>query len=153
MYRSAQCRHYRHTAIVLQDFRNVGTLLGLRVCHDETVHPLSRAYAGTWKACAAVTALTLSLERHLPGGDRGGTDDFERVRSGARPGYTLARLGAAYTRSLGLDWQLRLAAAGQYSRDALLPREQFGAGRVGSVRGFLTREISGDKGYSASAEL
>src|SRR5258708_10408689 len=134
-------------------FRNGVTFQGFPVGNDVTVHPLSLAYAGTWKAGASVTALTLSLARNLPGGDRGGTDDFERVRSGARPGYTLARLGAAYTRSLGLDWQLRLAAAGQYSRDALVPGEQFGAGGVGSVRGFLTREISGDKGYSASAEL
>jgi hemolysin activation/secretion protein len=51
------------------------------------------------------------------------------------------------------DVQLRLAANGQWTRDMLVPGEQFGIGGADSVRGFLEREISDDKGYRVTAEV
>jgi hemolysin activation/secretion protein len=131
------------------DVSSEGTPLG----SDITVHPLSLGYAGTWKAGDSTAAFTLTLSRNLPGGDHGSAEDFERVRAGADPGYFLARYAIAYTRALPQDWQLRFAGAGQYTSDALVPGEQFGAGGMGSVRGFETRQVAGDKGFSASFEL
>jgi hemolysin activation/secretion protein len=125
---------------------------GFELGSDVTVHPVSVAYAGTWKVGAASSAFTLSVAHNLAGGANGGADDFARARSDARAAYTLARLGLAHTRELAGDWQLRAAAAGQYTRDALIPGEQFGVGGMGSVRGFASREVAGDSGVSGSAE-
>ncbi len=135
--------------IYKNDVTSEGTPLG----SDISVHPLSLGYTGTWKAGPSTTAFTLTLARNLPGGKNGGDEDFEHARAGATPDYFLARYGFAYTRSLPLDWQFRFAGAGQYSSDALVPGEQFGAGGMGSVRGFETRQVTGDKGISARVEL
>ena len=126
---------------------------GIPLGSDVTVRPLSLGYVGTWKAGASTTAFTLTLSRNLPGGEHGSSEDFEHARAGANPDYLLARYGFAYTRVLPLDWQFRFAGAGQYSSDALVPGEQFGAGGMGSVRGFETRQVTGDKGISGSVEM
>jgi hemolysin activation/secretion protein len=49
-------------------------------------------------------------------------------------------------------WALRGLLTGQYTRDALIPAEQFGAGGMGSVRGYEPREIANDRGISGSLE-
>jgi hemolysin activation/secretion protein len=48
---------------------------------------------------------------------------------------------------------VRAVLMAQYTRDALVPGEQFGAGGMLSVRGFESREIAGDKGVSGNLEL
>jgi hemolysin activation/secretion protein len=89
----------------------------------------------------------------IAGGTRGASADFERVRSAAKASYSMLRLAVAGTRVLGQDWQLRLLANGQFSADALVPGEQFGAGGGSSVRGFEERALSTDSGVLANAEL
>jgi len=42
---------------------------------------------------------------------------------------------------------------GQYTRDALVVGEQFGLGGPESLRGYLVREVSNDKGASAQFEV
>lgn len=126
---------------------------GVELGNDVTVHPLSLSYGGAWKATTATTAFNLTAVRNVPGGEHGTQGDFDRARAGSTAGYTLARMVLEHDRTLPVDWQIRLVATGQYTRDALIPGEQFGAGGVGSVRGFLTREIAGDAGVSGNAEL
>jgi hemolysin activation/secretion protein len=134
-------------------YRNGLTFQGFELGNDVTVHPVSLAYGGTWKTDASTTAFIVTGIRNVPGGDRGSQDDFDRVRFNAPANYTLVRYGVAHMHSLPADWQVRIAAAGQYTRDALVPGEQFGAGGMTSVRGFLSREVAGDKGISGSAEI
>jgi hemolysin activation/secretion protein len=134
-------------------YRNVADYQGFDLGNDVTVRPLSLAYWGTWRAGAATTVYTLSAVRNIPGGKHGGDEDFALARNGASADYSLARYGIAHTRELPRDWQLKLAAVGQYTRDALVPGEQFGMGGMGSVRGFLSREFVGDKGYSGTVEV
>eukprot|EP01034_Spumella_vulgaris_P032251 gene32250-39823_t len=81
------------------------------------------------------------------------TADFTRARIGAKDDYNVLRLSGSYSRSLPRDWQVRAVVNGQYTPDALIPGEQFGAGGASSVRGFSEREISNDKGVSGNLEL
>ena len=81
-----------------------------------------------------------SGEKNLPGGNDGGTAQFNNFRPGAVPGYTIWRYGANYNRAFDNDWQTHLAFNGQATRDRLISGEQFGAGGADSVRGFLERE-------------
>jgi hemolysin activation/secretion protein len=73
--------------------------------------------------------------------------------AGADPRYTIVRHAASAAQALPRDWQLGVAVEGQYTPQALVPAEQFGIGGHDSVRGFLEREVSGDRGMRASVEI
>lgn len=128
-------------------------LFGQQLGNDVTVHPLSVSYLGSWSQAAGEANLSLTVLHNLAGGDKGGQADFSAARSGARADYNIVRAAASVSRALGGDWQVRAIANGQYSADALIPGEQFGAGGAASVRGFAEREIANDSGASANLEL
>lgn len=134
-------------------FRNNVQLLGVQLGNDVTVHPLSVTYSGTWTPASFTTNYYVSAVHNLPGGEQGGNGDFARARSGARAAYNLFRFGASLAYALPRDWQTRFNLSGQWTRDALIPGEQFGAGGAASVRGFNEREVADDKGYGINAEL
>lgn len=76
------------------------------------------------------------------------------VRPGAgRPTYTVWRWGVNFATALPYDTQLRASLNRQWSRDALIPGEQFGVGGWDSVRGMIEREVSSDTGYRGTFEL
>ena len=120
--------------------------------NDVTVHPLSIGYTATLPMTAGEAGAQVTLLRNVSGGSKGGQADFTLARAGAKADYTLLRVGASVTRALASDWQLRAIANGQYSGDALIPGEQFGAGGATSVRGFSEREISNDSGAALNLE-
>ncbi|WEF33417.1 ShlB/FhaC/HecB family hemolysin secretion/activation protein [Pseudoduganella chitinolytica] len=134
-------------------YKNSIVVLGQELGNDVTVHPASLAWVGTVTRPGSELGASLALVRNVPGGRRGGQDDFERARAGARDDYTLLRLGASWSRVLPGDWQARAIVNAQYTRDALVPGEQFGAGGAGSVRGFAEREIANDRGAGANLEV
>jgi hemolysin activation/secretion protein len=134
-------------------YQNNVMLQGIQLGNDVTVHPLSIAYGGTWTLPRASIDFNVAASHNIAGGDRGGSADFNRVRNGAASGYNILRFNAGYNRALAKDWQLRVNLSGQYTRDQLVPGEQFGAGGATSVRGFDEREIANDRGELASAEL
>ena len=133
-------------------FKNSVVLLGQELGNDVTVHPLSIGYTANLPLMAADFGGQVTLLRNVPGGARGGQDDFTLARAGAKAGYTVLRLGAGLTRALASDWQLRAIANAQITRDALIPGEQFGAGGATSVRGFVEREIANDSGVAVNLE-
>lgn len=126
---------------------------------DVTVHPVSFTYNGTLTKPTYVFDYAATLVRNLPGGSKGGAADFNAVRpspaggAGARADYTIVRLNGSYSSVLSGDWQYRLAGNAQYTPDALVSGESFGLVGANSVRGFIEREVSSDKGYVLNAEL
>lgn len=134
-------------------YRNNMQVQGLELGNDITVHPLSLGYLGTWSGSMRTFDFGLSLLHNIAGGANGGRQDFERQRSGADASYNMLRLAATLTQALPKDMQLRAILNGQYSSDALVPGEQFGAGGAGSVRGFDAREVANDKGIAGNLEL
>ncbi|MBP1204138.1 hemolysin activation/secretion protein [Duganella sp. 1411] len=129
----------------------VGQQLG-NLGNDVTVHPISIGYTGSLPLTAGEVGGQITLLRNISGGSKGGQSDFTLARTGAKADYTVLRLGGSVTRALAGDWQLRAIANGQYTRDALIPGEQFGAGGATSVRGFVEREISNDSGVAVNLE-
>jgi hemolysin activation/secretion protein len=134
-------------------FKNNVLFAGQNFGNDVTVRPLSLAYTLGMPLDAGTANLSLTLLRNLPGGSRGGADDFTRARTGAKDNYTILRFAAAYARAIGADWQARLLLNGQLTGDALVPGEQFGAGGGATVRGLDERTLSADAGAVANAEL
>lgn len=134
-------------------FINSVELKGLQLGKDVTVHPLSIAYSGNKPLKNGDLNLSFTLVKNIPGGKDGRTADFNAVRLGASPNFTLLRYSGAYSHNFARDWQFRFILNGQYTSDSLIPGEQFGAGGSGSVRGFNEREIANDYGAQVSAEL
>ena len=126
---------------------------------DVTVHPVSLTYNGTLIKPAYIFDYAATLVRNLPGGSRGSTADFNNVRpspiggAGARADYTILRLNGSLSGVLPENWQYRFAANAQYTADALVSGESFGLVGANTVRGFLEREVSSDKGYVFNAEI
>jgi len=133
-------------------FKNNVELLGQQLGNDVTVHPLSVTYIGTLPVTGGELSGSASLSRNIEGGSNGDQADFTRARTGAKAGYTVLRVGGSYTRAFQSDWQMRAIVNGQYTPDALIPGEQFGAGGASSVRGFIEREISNDSGLGVNLE-
>lgn len=120
--------------------------------NDITVHPLSVGYQGTWVRVGGDANVGLALVHNIPGGSRGQQGDFDLARAHAKDDYTALRVAASVTQELPAAWQLRGALNGQYSKDALIPGEQFGAGGAASVRGFREREVEDDSGVTGNLE-
>lgn len=138
--------------IDVKAFKNSVQLAGTELGNNVTVHPLSVSYQATMPIKLGEMGGQLTLLHNVPGGSNGGQDAFTLVRTGAKANYTILRVGGSVTRALDNDWQLRAIVNGQYSNDALIPGEQFGAGGATSVRGFTEREISNDSGLSVNLE-
>jgi hemolysin activation/secretion protein len=134
-------------------FKNSVQLSGTELGNDVTVHPVSIAYQASLPIKQGEIGGQVTLLRNIPGGSNGGQSEFTAARSGAKDSYTILRFGGSITRALAGDWQVRAIGNGQYSSDALIPGEQFGAGGATSVRGFIEREISNDSGLGVNLEL
>ncbi len=134
-------------------FQNNLGYQGVQIGNDVSVRPLSLMYAGDLAQNTGTTNYYLMGVRNLPGGDRGGDADFARVRVGASNTYGLWRFGISHTQTLPADWQLRLLFNGQWTNDALVPGEQFGAGGAASVRGYSERAIADDQGGVGNVEI
>ncbi len=152
---TATLRHRLLAGFEQRAFDNrVGTIDGSPdLLADVTVHPASAGYSATWSGEPLAVELGTTLVRNVVGGSHGRSEDFEAARTGARAGYSLLRWSLGVAGTLAGDWQLRLSGEGQATRHALVAGEQFGIGGQDSVRGFLEREISNDKGWRAGIEL
>ena len=134
-------------------FKNEVLFQGQALVPDITVHPVSLTYNSVLRMTAAEFSLYAGVAANIPGGNDGQQDDFERSRPGANANYTIVRYGLNYTRQFKNEWQLRFGFNGQYTGDSLVSGEQYGIGGPDSVRGYMVREVSNDRGYSSQLEL
>lgn len=79
--------------------------------------------------------------------------EFADKRFKAQPNFLLLRWGAEHTHALGKSYSLTLRAEGQLADQPLISNEQFFAGGIASVRGYLEAEVIGDAGVRLSSEL
>lgn len=134
-------------------YQNNVTLGGIGFVPDITVHPISIGYAGLKRMTASEWSFNASLARNIPGGNDGRAADFQATRFGANENYTILRYGTSFSHAFRNEWQGRIAYVGQYTRNALIPGEQFGIGGPDTVRGYLPREAANDRGYATQLEI
>lgn len=137
-----------------RDFNNSAFFggTGPSLIPDITVHPASLGYNARYRNEQQDLSGFLSVLQNIPGGSGGSAADFNASRAGASESYRALRFGASWLRLLPASYQLRLSASGQWTNDMLIAGEQWGVGGIDSVRGFLEREVSNDRGYRVSAE-
>ena len=128
---------------------------------DVTVYPFSITYSASRRfENAEISFYGSGAHNIYPHGPDAYREKFysEEPPYGVRPGvgrptYTVWRYGLNAVRALANDVQLRANVSGQWSRDALVPGEQFGLGGWESLRGMRERESANDKGYRATLEV
>jgi hemolysin activation/secretion protein len=100
-------------------------------------------------------AHNLALGTHYTNVD-GTIDRYSYLTSGnrsTRDDFNILRLGGSYLKAFQSDWQVRVAASGQYTGDPLVAAEQLGLAGSTAVRGFNERAVSTDSGYFANTEI
>lgn len=145
--------HKVYLGLDYRAFQNNVTLGGIGFVPDITVHPISLGYSGLVRMTASELNFNVSVSNNIPGGNDGTQDDFTRTRFGATDNYLIYRGGVSFSHAFRNEWQSRVAVHAQYTRDSLIPGEQFGIGGPETVRGYLSREAANDKGYAAQLEL
>ena len=118
-----------------------------------SVLPLSATYAGTLTLPSGRAGFYGTAATNLGGFSKGGRSDLQQARANVDVHYWVGRAGFDAAQALEGDWQVRGRVDAQYTGEALVPAEQFGIGGQASVRGFLEREVSSDKGHSGTLEL
>lgn len=115
-------------------------------------YPISGAYNATWMDKGAVTGLTGAVNLHLRGmGSSQG--QFDDSRYEAQGNYIYFRGDASHTHDLPGDFQLYVRVQGQISDQPLINSEQFGAGGLETVRGYLESAVLADNAFVGSLEL
>lgn len=114
--------------------------------------PLAAAYTLQRQDTHGDQKLSVSLTAGLRGVGSN-TFDFQYVRAFARPNFIHLNLDASATQNLWRGTQLAERFSGQVGDVALVSSEQFAAGGLTSVRGYLQAEAIGDQGFSGGIEL
>lgn len=156
---------YFHTLTLGMDYKNFGETLVLQGADSYNTPisyvPFSIGYEASMQGEERLTQLGATLNFSL----RGLADttveclpgvflnEFACKRSGARANYAALRLEAKHTQALPGGWSLYARAGGQLASGPLISNEQYTAGGVDSVRGYLESNSSGDDGYAAGVEL
>jgi len=117
-----------------------------------TYWPMSAGYGATWKGKDIETELNSTVTLHLRGLGSGSAA-FDTSRFGADGSFIYFRGDLAQTRELPAGFQLYGKAQGQVADEPLLSAEQFSAGGLGTVRGYLEAATVGDNALLGSIEL
>ena len=133
----------------------------IAACVPYTTRPLSLTYSGQKLSPGQMLDYNIGLAHNFPMGTHytnvdGLTDRYSYLTSGNRKGrddFSIVRLGGSYLTAFQNDWQVRVAASGQYAGNPLVAAEQFGLAGSTSVRGFNERATSSDSGYYVNAEV
>jgi hemolysin activation/secretion protein len=141
------------------DFKHVDSRVtspdgGPSLVPDIWLLPVSIALSAQRKDERSAWQGQVNLARNVPGSGRSAASVFAEpgLRAGANPHYTIVRANLAVTWDFGAKGALTAQWNGQYSRDSLVPAEQFGIGGVGSVRGLNGRGATGDVGQRVGLE-
>ena len=117
-----------------------------------TYSPLSASYEATWLGATATTDFNGSVNLHL----RGMGDDpagFNARRTGADGSFLYFRGDLSHTRNLPAGFEIFGKVQGQIADQPLVDGEQFSAGGLDTVRGYLESEQVGDNAICGTLEL
>ncbi len=117
-----------------------------------TYYPVSANYSATYAPKGSVTEFNAGVTFHLSG--LGSTSAaFDNSRYGAGASFVYFRGDLSHTRDLPAGLQVFGKIQGQLADQPLLSSEQFSAGGLDTVRGYLEGEVPGDDAFFTSLEF
>jgi hemolysin activation/secretion protein len=117
-----------------------------------TYYPLTAAYTGQRVTDASTSSFTLTGNFGLRGVGSSNTA-FDDQRYNARDNFADLHLDFNYVHNLVDGFALATRASAQATDEPLVSSEQFAAGGMSSVRGYLSAEDTADNGAIASVEV
>ena len=135
-----------------KDFAQSLTLQGQGNRVPLTYYPVTIAYAATVTADRSRTDLAVATVMGTPEFSAS-TAELENNRRDATGSFVYFKTSVSHTHELPLGMQLWARVQGQASADALVPNEQFAAGGIDTVRGYLEAEVLGDDAADFQLEL
>ncbi len=126
--------------------------------------PASVGYTGTYPDPLGVTTFSTTLTGYVAGtipggrkkdfqGDPNDPDNFPGNRAGSTGTFGVVKTGLTRTQPLPKDFLLSARIDGQWSTEPLIPAEQFFAGGMDTVRGYIQNEAIGDNALFWRTEL
>ncbi len=144
--------HTLSTGIDYKNFHETVALGGSSNDSPITYYPLTTTWSGTWQGESALTQANAGVTFHLRGlGSQ--PADFDNKRYKAQGDFLYFRGDLSRTQDLPENLQLFGKLQGQLSNAPLISNEQFSAGGLDTVRGYLEGEVLGDTGGLGSLEL
>jgi len=125
---------------------------GVDLSTPVTYYPLTAAYSAQWIGKDYQTTFDPSINMNMSGLGSN-QDDFTVNRFGASPNYIYFRGDLSHQRDLPGGLQAYVKAQGQVADEPLVTNEQFSAGGLTTVRGYLESEVPGDNALLGSMEL
>ena len=147
--------HFTHDIVAgadYKDFDQVLTLSGQGNRVPLTYYPVTIGYDASWTPGKSRTDLALAAVLGTPGLGSSAAA-FEENRAYASPSFAYLRGSLAQTLDLPRGAQIWARLQGQATTDSLVPNEQFAAGGVDTVRGYLEAEVLGDNAADIQFEL
>jgi hemolysin activation/secretion protein len=117
-----------------------------------TYYPLSANYSATYAPTGSVTELNAGVTFHFRGLGSA-SSDFDNSRFGAGGSFIYFRGDLSHTHDLPAGLQVFGKIQGQIADQPLLSSEQFSAGGLDTVRGYLEGEQPGDNAFTTSVEF
>jgi hemolysin activation/secretion protein len=146
---------YVHSLSLGVDYKHYeqNVLLGLdTTASPVSYYPFSIAYSGAWLGKGYVTDVNAGLYFHFRGMGSSETS-FDISRFKASGNFIYYRGDISHEHDLPGDFQIFAKAQAQIASGPLLSAEQFSAGGLSSVRGYLEGEVPGDDAIVGSIEL
>jgi hemolysin activation/secretion protein len=126
--------------------------------------PASVGYSGTYPDPLGVTSFNATFTGYVAGlipgggkkdfqGDPNNVDEFPGNRSGSTGTFGVVKTGLSRAQPLPGNFLLSARVDGQWSTEPLIPAEQYFAGGMDTVRGYIQNEALGDNALFWRAEL
>ena len=156
-----QLTNYYHSLSLGVDYKHFDQdvmIAGVPSTSPVTYFPFSAAYSGSWinrnseNKVTSETDLNASINLSIRQWDSGETE-FEQDRYGSDGSFIYFRGDISHLHELPLGFQVFAKIQGQAADKPLVNSEQFSAGGLGTVRGYLESEELGDNGIAETLEL
>ncbi|WP_051901548.1 ShlB/FhaC/HecB family hemolysin secretion/activation protein [Methylotenera sp. L2L1] len=146
--------NYYHSISLGLDYKDFGQTVVFGGSFDTpiTYAPLSASYNGTWQEGVTTTQINTGAIFGLRG-VVSEASEFTAKRVGAKPNFFVAKADLQRTQNLPFGFQGFAKVDGQFSGSPLISNEQYLAGGVDTVRGYLEAEASGDQGLHSTLEI
>lgn len=147
--------HFYHNLSLGVDYKHFDqnlTVSGQELLTPITYYPFTIDYSATWAQPGSVTALNAGVTFAVRGlGSDEGEFDFNRFKASGNFIYLRGDIG--HTHDLPKGFQVFGKIGGQVADQPLVNSEQFSAGGLATVRGYLESEVLGDDAVIGSLEL
>ncbi len=153
LLRSDTARQLVELGIEDRRLRNTVDFFGTNLGTDVDARPVGLNYVALAREGTSTAAAALGYTRNLPWGPRNDDASYQASRAGARAAWAVWRAKLEGDAVFGERWKWSGRLEAQYTNQPLISAEQFGLGGARSVRGFVERETSGDRGWRLSNEL